>query len=179
MPERIKAMLLQLEEQATGFGVTQLQHSLQAATRALRAGASDELIVAALCHDIGTAVCIENHSAIAAEIIKPYVSGEVYEIVRSHQDFQRAHYSAAAGRDLDARRQYLNKPWFTLACQFSDEWDQISFDLNYDSLSLEYFQPMIERVFGQTRNAVLPTASLHRKVWKRAKDWIRRRVSPA
>lgn len=78
MPERIRAMLLQLQEQVGGLGVNQLQHSLQTATRALRAGASEELIVAALCHDLGTAISLENHSAIAAEILKPYVSLEVY-----------------------------------------------------------------------------------------------------
>ncbi|CAN5851772.1 hypothetical protein BH18ACI4_BH18ACI4_23140 [soil metagenome] len=66
MPTRIKVMLWQLQEQAAGFGVNQFHHSLQTATRALRAGASEELIVAALCHDIGTAISIENHSAIAA-----------------------------------------------------------------------------------------------------------------
>jgi predicted HD phosphohydrolase len=41
-------MLLQLEAQAAGPGFSQLQHSLQIATRALRAGASEELILAAL-----------------------------------------------------------------------------------------------------------------------------------
>ena len=179
MPERIKAMLLQLEGQAAGFGVTQLQHSLQTATRALRAGASEELIVASLCHDIGTAISVENHSAIAAEILKPYVSSEVYAVVRTHQDFQRAHYEAPMGRDFDARRKYVNKPWFKLASQFSDEWDQTSFDPDYDTLSIEHFEPMIERIFGPTRNGVSPSASGRRIGLTRAMDWIRRRMSAA
>jgi predicted HD phosphohydrolase len=179
VPERIRALLLQLQEQPAGFGVNQLQHSLQTATRALRAGASEEVIVAALCHDIGTAVSIENHSAIAAEILKPYVSPAVYDVVRSHQDFQRAHYGATTGRDVEARRQYLNKPWFALACRFSDEWDQTSFDPNYDSLSLDDFQPMIERVFGARRNLASSSASSRPAGWKRYRDWIIRRISPA
>lgn len=179
MPERIKAMLLQLQEQAAGFGVSQLQHSLQTATRALRAGASEELIVAALCHDIGTAISFENHSAIAAEILKPYVSSEVYEIVRAHQDFQRSHYGPTMRRDTEARRKYVNKSWFKLACRFSDEWDQTSFDPNYDTLSLAHFEPMIERIFGPTRNGVPPSASTRRRGWKRVRHWIRGRMSPA
>jgi len=177
-PERIRAMLLQLQEQPAGFGVNQLQHSLQTATRALRAGASEELIVAALCHDIGTAISTENHSAVAAEILRPYVSSDVYEIVRAHQDFQRTHYGESVGRDIEARIKYLKKPWFKLACEFSDEWDQTSFDSGYESLSLEDFQPMLERIFGSMRSRVSASAAPRRWNWKRYKGWIRRRMSP-
>ena len=153
MPATIKGMLLQLEEQVDGFAVNQLVHGLQTATRAERAGASEELIVAALCHDIGKVISVVNHPAIAAEIIKPYVSPETYEIVRTHQDFQGRHYYALLGKDPDARRQYENEPWFTEALRFTDEWDQASFDPEYDTLSLEHFEPMIDRVFSRQREA--------------------------
>lgn len=82
MPQIIKSLLLQLREQVDGFAVDQLTHALQTATRAERDGASEEMIVAALCHDIGKVISVENHPAIAAEILKPYVSRETYEIVR-------------------------------------------------------------------------------------------------
>src|SRR5258708_37439705 len=127
MPQIIKNLLLRLEEQVDGFAVNQLEHSLQTATRAVRAGASEELIVAALCHDIGKVISIENHPAIAAEILKPYVSEGTYEIVRTHQDFQGRHYYALLGKNPLAREQYTDKPWFEMARQFTDEWDQISF----------------------------------------------------
>src|SRR6266700_2358675 len=70
MPEIIKGLLGRLEEQVDGFAVNQLEHSLQTATRAVRAGASEELVVAALCHDVGKVISWENHPAIAAEILK-------------------------------------------------------------------------------------------------------------
>src|SRR5258708_36399358 len=60
MPGIIKTMLLQLEEQVDGFAVNQLHHCLQTATRALREGAPEEMIVAALCHDIGKVISVEN-----------------------------------------------------------------------------------------------------------------------
>ena len=147
MPQVIRRMLGQLEEQVDGFAINQLEHSLQTATRAVRAEATEELIVAALCHDIGKVVSLENHPAIAAEILKPYVSQETYEIVRTHQDFQGRHYYALLGKDPEAREQYSDKPWFARACQFTDEWDQTSFDPDYDTLPLAYFDPMIDRVF--------------------------------
>src|SRR5882762_10319969 len=106
MPATIKAMLKQLAEQVDGFAIDQLQHCLQTATRAVQDGASEELVVAALCHDIGKVISIDNHPAIAAEILKPYVSHETYEIVRTHQDFQGRHYYALLGKDPSAREQY-------------------------------------------------------------------------
>src|SRR5919206_3543371 len=124
MPQIIKAMLAQLEEQTDGFAINQLAHALQTATRAERDGASEEMIVAALCHDIGKVISVENHPAIAAEILKPYVARETYEIIRTHQDFQGRHYYALMGKDPEARRQYESEPWYTKACQFTDGWDQ-------------------------------------------------------
>ena len=151
MPQVITAMLAQLEAQVDGFAVNQLHHGLQTATRAVREGASEEMIVAALCHDIGKVISVENHPAIAAEILKPYISRETYEIVRTHQDFQGRHYYALMGKDPEARRQYTGEPWYEMACRFTDEWDQASFDPEYDTLPLSYFEPMIERVFAQPR----------------------------
>ena len=152
MPGVIKAMLRQLDEQVDGMSVTQLEHSLQTATRALRAGAPEELIVAALCHDLAEVICDVNHGAIAAEILKPYVSHETCEVVRTHQDFQGRYFYALIGRDPNAYRQYMDQPWYELACRFSDEWDQTSFDPDYDMLPFAHFEPMIDRIFSQPRH---------------------------
>ena len=149
MPKTIKTLLASLEEQVDGFAVNQLEHCLQTATRALRAGASEELIVASLCHDIGKAISPANHAGIGAEILKPYVSRETYEIIRTHQDFQGRHYYALLGKDPEARRQYVQEPWYSQACQFTDEWDQAAFDPEYDTLPLSHFEPMIDRLFAQ------------------------------
>ena len=158
MPETIKMMLKQLELQVDGFAVDQLQHGLQTATRALRDSASEEMIIAALCHDIGKVISVENHPAISAEILKPYVSKETYEIIRTHQDFQGRHYYALIGKDPDARSQYAGETWYESACLFTDGWDQASFDPDYDTLPLSHFEPMIDRVFASPRRAIALTA---------------------
>ena len=158
MPERVKAMLANLEEQIDGFAVNQLEHSLQTATRALRAGASEELIVASLCHDIGKAISPANHAGISAEILKPYVSPDTYEIIRTHQDFQGRHYYAFLGKDPESRSRYVNEPWYGQACEFTDEWDQVAFDAEYDSLPLSHFEPMIDRLFSQMRSGSAQSA---------------------
>jgi predicted HD phosphohydrolase len=160
MPEVIRAMLAQLEDQVDGFAVNQLQHGLQTATRAARDGASEEMTVAALCHDIGKVISNENHPAIAAEILKPYVSRETYEIVRTHQDFQGRHYYALMGKDPEARSRYAAEPWYEMAVRFTDEWDQTSFDPQYDTFPLSYFEPMIERVFARPQSGMAERAQV-------------------
>jgi predicted HD phosphohydrolase len=152
--ERVLGMLRSLAEITDGFAVDQLTHSLQTATRAERAGADTEVVVAALCHDIGKAVSVANHPAIAAEILKPYVRPEVYDMIRVHQDFQGRHYYHHFGGDPDARerhREALGPEVFALAERFADEWDQLAFDPDYDTLPLEHFEPAVREVFARPR----------------------------
>src|SRR5579862_8444641 len=90
--DHVLGLLRSLASIVAGFNVDQLTHSLQTATRAERAGADGEVVVASLCHDIGKAVSIPNHPRIAAEILRPYVRAEVTEAILYHQDFQGRHY---------------------------------------------------------------------------------------
>src|SRR5207249_6901604 len=147
--DRVLGMLESLSDIVDGFAVDQLTHCLQTATLAERAGADDEVVVAALCHDIGKAISIPNHPMIAAEILKPYVRREVYDMIRVHQDFQGRHYYAHFGGDPDAREQHraeLDAATFALTEQFADEWDQIAFDPDGETLPLEHFEPLVRTV---------------------------------
>jgi len=149
--DRVLGMLRSLDDIVDGFATDQLTHCLQTATLAERAGADDELVVAALCHDIGKAVSVPNHPRIAAEILKPYVRDEVYKMILVHQDFQGRHYYAHFGGDPDAREEHrdaLTTDEFALAERFADEWDQIAFDPDYDTLPLEHFEDRLRAVFA-------------------------------
>jgi predicted HD phosphohydrolase len=152
MPDRILAMLASLEELTVGFAVDQLVHSLQTATRAEEAGASTEVVVASLCHDIGKAVSVMNHPRVAAEILRPYVGDDTFHMILSHQDFQGRHYYEYIGQDPNAREQYEGQPWYALAEQFADDWDQTSFDPDYPTKPLSHFEPMVREVFGSLRS---------------------------
>ncbi|MCU0261806.1 MAG: HD domain-containing protein, partial [Ilumatobacteraceae bacterium] len=127
-----------------------LDHSLQTATRAERAGASDDLIVAALCHDIGKTFSNMNHPAIAAEMLRPWVSDEAYWIVKYHQDFQGRHYYGRIGLDPEMRRRHEGHEHYAMAETFVDEWDQAAFDPDYDTETLEHFEPLVRKVFSRT-----------------------------
>ena len=150
--DRVLGMLESLSEIVDGFATDQLTHCLQTATLAERAGADEEVVVAALCHDIGKAVSVPNHPRIAAEILKPYVREEVYKMILVHQDFQGRHYYQHFGGDPNARenhRDALTPEEFKLAEQFADEWDQIAFDPDGPTEPLSHFEPLVRKVFAQ------------------------------
>ena len=148
VPERILSVLRLNDTLIQGFQVSQLVHGLQTATLAEQAGADLDMVVGALCHDMGKMISNANHPAIAAEMIRPFVRDEVYEMIRVHQDFQGKHYYQHFGKDPDAREQYRDHPGFALAEQFADEWDQTSFDPDYDTLPLEHFEPLVRDILG-------------------------------
>ena len=150
--DRVLGMLESLGDITDGFAVDQLTHCLQTATRAERAGADDEVVIASLCHDIGKAVSVPNHPRIAAEILKPYVRDDVYWMILVHQDFQGRHYYHHFGGDPNARDQYQGQPAYELAERFADEWDQAAFDPDYDTLPLEHFEPRLRELFANPKS---------------------------
>ena len=150
--DRVLMLLESLGDITDGFSTDQLTHCLQTATMAERAGADTEVIVAALCHDVGKAISVPNHPRIGAEILKPYVRNEVYEMILVHQDFQGRHYYEHFGADPDAREKHRGAVEnFDLAARFADEWDQQAFDPEYDTLPLEHFEPLVRELFAKAK----------------------------
>lgn len=149
VPDRMMALLRSMDELVQGFAVTQLDHSLQTATRAERDGADLDMIVASLCHDVGKTFSNANHPAIAAEMLRPWVSDEAYWVIKFHQDFQGRHYYGRIGLDPEMRRKHLGQPWYELAERFADDWDQTAFDPGYEASPLDHFEPMVREVFSR------------------------------
>ena len=149
LPRRILESLKLLKDGLSGYKVDRLEHSLQAATRALYDNADIELVVAALIHDIGDTVSPYNHSQVSASIIRPYVREEVTWIVEMHGIFQMYYYADKLGLDKNLRDKYNGHKWFKSCEKFCYEWDQMSFDPEYVSKDLEYFTPLIEEIFNR------------------------------
>ena len=147
--DRVLEQLKGLAGSLAGYKVDRLEHSLQSATRAYRDGADEEMVVAALLHDIGDLLAPHNHSEMAAAVLRPYVSERTYWVVRQHGLFQSYYYAHHTGGDRNARDRYIDHPWYQDAVDFCHRWDQSSFDPEYDSLPLEFFEPMVRRVFAR------------------------------
>lgn len=147
LPERILASLSKLDEGLEGYPVTRYVHSLQTATRALRDGADDEMVVAALVHDIGDDLSPYNHAAIAAAILRPYVRAEVTWIVEQHALFQSYYYAHHHDRDRNGRERLRDHRWFDACADFCERWDQASFDPDYPTEPLARFEPLVRAIF--------------------------------
>ncbi len=149
--DRLLTHLKTLDDSTGGYKVTRLGHSLQSATLAYRDGADEEMIVAALFHDIGDMLAPSNHSDFAAAVLKPYVSEKTHWIVKHHGVFQMYYYAHHLGGDRDARDRFKDHPWYADCEYFCDKYDQNAFDPDYDTLPLDFFEPMVHRVFASSK----------------------------
>ena len=147
--DRILKFLSSLTETLEGYQVSRLEHSLQSATRALHAGESEEMIVAALLHDIGDELAPMNHSEYAASILKPYVSEKTHWIVEKHGEFQAYYYAHHLGGNRNKRDKYKGHKYFDACVNFCEKYDQCSFDPNYKSMSLKDFEPLVRKIFSR------------------------------
>lgn len=150
LADRVLKSLGGLVHSLEGYPVSRLGHSLQAATRALRDDADEELVVAALLHDIGDELAPYNHAEIAAGILRPYVREEVTWIVAQHGLFQNYYYVHHFGGERNARERLRGHPAFEACVHFCAAWDQSSFDPDYPSEPLTTFEPMVRRIFART-----------------------------
>lgn len=145
---QVLRLLHELKGPTFGYQIDRFRHSLQCATRALRNGEPDEMVVAALLHDVGETISTWNHSAVAAEILKPYVEERTYWIVRHHGLFQGHYYFHLEGGDRNARDIHRDHEWFDDCVTFCSEYDQNCFDPDYDELSVEEFEPLVAEFFS-------------------------------
>ena len=153
--DRILKFLSSLTETLEGYQVSRLEHSLQSATRALHAGESEEMIVAALLHDIGDELAPMNHSEYAASILKPYVSEKTHWIVEKHGEFQAYYYAHHLGGNRNQRDKYKGHKYFQDTINFCEKYDQNSFDPNYKSFSLKFFKPIVRKIFARKPYSLL------------------------
>ncbi len=149
LPERLLSALQALDNSLAGYQVSRLHHSLQTATRAEADGADDEMIVAALIHDLGDDLAPENHSQLAAAIIRPYVRAEVTWTLEMHGVFQMKYYADKLGLNPDERERWRDHQWFDSCERFCRDWDQMAFDPDYPTKPLAHFEPLLREIFAR------------------------------
>ena len=153
--DRILRFLSNLTETLEGYQISRLEHSLQSATRAYKNGEDEEMVVATLLHDIGDELAPMNHSEYAATILKPYVSEKTHWIIEKHGEFQMYYYAHHLGGDRNKRDQYKNHKYYQDTVDFCEKYDQKSFDPKYKSLPLEFFKPMVKKIFSRKPYSLL------------------------
>lgn len=147
--DRLLTALVELDEGLSGYQVTRLGHSLQSATRAWRDGADTDWVVSALLHDIGDIYAPYNHDEYAASILKPFVREQCRWVVEKHGEFQMIYYGDHVGADPHQRDQYKDHAFFNDCAEFCERWDQSSFDPDYETLPISFFEDMVKEVFAR------------------------------
>jgi len=154
LADRVLNHLKLLDGDFGGFPIDRLQHSLQTATRAHRDGRDEEYVVCALLHDIGDTLGSYNHPDVAAAILKPFVSEKNHWMVANHGAFQGYYFFEYLGLDKNMRDGFKDHPHYDYTAEFVDLYDQMAFDADYKSESLDFFEPMLRRVFTFPKNSM-------------------------
>jgi predicted HD phosphohydrolase len=149
LADNLLGVLGQMAGDRLGYRIDRYQHSLQTATRAQRDGADEESVVCALLHDIGDVLAPENHSQVSAAILRPYVGDRNHWVILHHGLFQGYYYFHHQGQDRHARDAFQGHPHHQARVDFCERWDQVSFDPDYDTLPLDFFEPMVRRLFSR------------------------------
>ena len=144
--ERLLELLKSMKGDKLGYQVDRYTHSLQSATRADSDGADEETVVCALLHDLGDVIAPDNHSEVIASILRPYISVKNHWVLKHHGLFQGFYYFHHIGGDRNARERYKDYPFYQDCVDFCEKWDQTSFDPDYPTQPLEYFEPMVRKV---------------------------------
>ena len=148
--DRVIKFMSGLTKTLEGYKINRLEHSLQTATRALNDKADDEMIVAALLHDMGDELAPLNHSGYAAAVLKPYVNEKTHWIVEKHGEFQMYYYAHHLGGNKNERDKYRGRKYYKDTVDFCENWDQKSFDPTYKSSTLKDFEPYVKKIFSRT-----------------------------
>jgi predicted HD phosphohydrolase len=160
---------------AYGESVTQLSHALQCAALARRDRADDEVVVAALLHDVGHFVehGIEepghHHGSQGAELVRAFVPARVAWLIEHHvvakrylctvdaryvdelsPASQRSYLEQGARLEPDARLALETVPWFADALRVR-RWDDAAKVPRTSSPPLIEYAPLLERYFGPQR----------------------------
>ena len=149
LADDVLGLLQENERIDLGYKVTRLEHSLQAATHAFRDNQSEEMVVAALLHDVGDTLAPFNHAQIAAGILRPYVSERTYWVVLHHGLFQTYYYNHHFGLDRNARDRFKGHPHYQACVDFCEKYDQNAFDPGFDTMPMSAFEPMVRRLFAK------------------------------
>ena len=151
--------------------VTQLQHALQCAALAQRAHADDEVVLAALLHDVGHLIArtgeqpARHHGHWGAAFVRPWVPPRVAWLIEHHVVAKRylctvdpayeRGLSPASVRSLaeqggrltvEERTRLEAEPWFADAVKIR-QWDEEAKDPAAVVASLDTYADLLERYF--------------------------------
>ena len=147
--QALRLLAASADDTTFGYQINNYRHCLQSASMVMEAGHDEEIIVVALFHDVGFTVCPDSHGAFAAELLGAYISAANYWMLRHHTVFQLFHCHEYPGIARDARERWRGHPHFQWTAEFVEKFDQNAIRPDYAELSLDVFEPMVQRIFAR------------------------------
>src|SRR5690606_36958386 len=112
-----------------------------------------------LVHDIGDTLGSYNHADIAAAILQPFVSEENHWMVAHHAIFQGYYFFHHLGMDRQMRERFKDQTaLYKRTAHFCERYDAAAFDPQAETLPLEFFEPMLQRVFAAPKRSLYAEA---------------------
>jgi predicted HD phosphohydrolase len=154
LPDRVLAQLRALGADEGGYAVNRLHHLLLSGTLAHKNGEDEEYVVCALLHDVGDLLGSWNHPEVSAAILKPFVWEANHWMVEKHGIFQGYNFFQHINMDRNMRGQFRGHPHFERTARFVELYDNPAFDPAMECLPLEFFEPMVRRLFAGPKNSM-------------------------
>ena len=148
----LRVLQLLKDDDCLGAPINVYAHCLQTATRALRDGADDELVVVALFHDMTEAFSENEHGTAIAQLLAPRISAARTWLLTHHAAFQSAYFAHHRDPYVQQREALREHPFAAQTDHFCRHYDQNSFDPGYSSLPIDAFEPIVRRFFAAGRS---------------------------
>ena len=155
-PRQVLDMLKASRDASTfGYAINNYEHCLQTATLLHEDGYDEEDVVTGLLHDIGFVVCPDNHGRFAADLLRTHISEKNVWMLEHHEIFQRVHLHGFYEQDdpnfINERQRWRGHKWYAWTVEFVERYDIVAIDPDKENLPLEFFEPMVERVFARPK----------------------------
>lgn len=111
-------------------------------------------VVCALLHDIGDTLGAYNHADVSAAILKPFVSEANHWMVSHHGIFQGYYFFHHIGMNGHQREAFRGHTHFDQTEEFCARYDGPAFDSKGETLPLNFFEPMLRRLFAQPKHSI-------------------------
>lgn len=135
-----------------GFLVDCLIYFLQIVMCVYCDGCDEEYVVCVLLYDIGDMFGSYNYLDVVVVILKLFVLEKNYWMVVNYGMFQGYYFFYYFGLDWNMCDQFKDYFYYEYIVQFCYLYDQVVFDLDYESELLDFFEFMVECLFVQLKN---------------------------
>ena len=158
------------------YKITRLDHFLQTSTKALKDKASEEMIVAAIPHDIGDELAPLNHSEYTATVLKLFVSEKTHWIIKKHGEFQMCYCAHHLDGNRNQRDKYKDHKYYEDALKrfFVENHTQVKLKyLTINKANQRISNHQIHLIYSHISNYLFPIIQQQIVIFDQPYTWLK------